>query len=69
MDQFKLNDGTICKMLFIYQNFILYTKENDQNIYASKYEVNDKNIALTEVSDEELETLITKYKELGRQYD
>ena len=65
MEQFKLDDGTMCKMLYIYKNLILYTKDNDENIYASKYEIKDNKISLNEVNEEELNSLINKYKELG----
>lgn len=65
MDKFKLDDGTICKLIYVYKNYILYSKKDDENIYASKYEIIDKKIVLNEVSDDEINLLLNKYKELG----
>lgn len=69
MDQFKLDDGTMCSLLCIYQNLILYTKAHDNNFYAARYEIKDNKIALNEVSDAELDIIIRRYNEAGKRYD
>ena len=42
MNEFKLDDGTMGKILYIYHNYLLYTKDNDNNIFAAKYEIINK---------------------------
>ena len=65
MNEFKLDDGTIGKILYIYHNYLLYTKDNDNNVYAAKYEIINKQIILNEVNDQEIELLINEYKKSG----
>ncbi len=65
MNKFKLDDGTMGKILYIYHNYLLYTKDNDNNVYAAKYEIINKQIILNEVNDQEIELLINEYKKSG----
>ena len=65
MNEFKSDDGTIGKILYIYHNYLLYTKDNDNNVYAAKYEIINKQIILNEVNDQEIELLINEYQKLG----
>ena len=65
MNKFKLDDGTMGKILYIYHNYLLYTKDNDNNVYAAKYEIINKQIILNEVNDQEIELLINEYQKLG----
>ena len=65
MNEFKLDDGTMGKILYIYRNYLLYTKDNDNNVYAAKYEIINKQIILNEVNDQEIELLINEYKKSG----
>ena len=65
MNEFKLDDGTMGKILYIYHNYLLYTKDNYNNIYAAKYEIINKQIILNEVNDQEIDLIINKYQKLG----
>ena len=65
MNEFKLDDGTMGKILYIYHNYLLYTKDNDNNIFAAKYEIINKQIILNEVNDQEIDLIINKYQKLG----
>lgn len=65
MNEFKLDDGTIGKILYIQDHYLLYTKDNDSNVYAAKYEIINKQIILNEVNDQEIDLLIKEYQKLG----
>ena len=65
MNEFKLDDGTMGKILYINHNYLLYIKDNDNNIYAAKYEIINKQIILNEANDQEIDLLINEYQKLG----
>jgi hypothetical protein len=65
MNEFKLNNNETGIIIFIYQNYLLYTLKDDasNDLYAAKYTINGKNISLEPINDNEFKIINEKFEE------
>ena len=64
MNEFKMNDGTIGVIIFIYKDLMLYGIKNDpkKDIYAAKVSMNNKSIIINPINETEFKLLNEKYQ-------